>query len=483
MTVSAVASILIALFQSAGVSGNIPAGLGPVEAAGRVFWLPARPSADDRPTECAFSAASGWSCPTVPAGESGVAVFVGAGQIGYVVMGPAGATSGRAEWGRLVRIAPGSLAPEALAGVRVSSWTLDRPAGRPNTQKLDAVPDDAVQVIGISGNAFWVTGPLPSTDAFLRIDGAHIARHDTLVATIAGGAADIPFVVDATNGVAIVGRVEARSGEPVEGALVELFARVLGADNGPGDGKTVEKVPVVRLAATVADGDGRFEFGGIEHGTYQVAATAFSRGRLTRWTTTASAPLLMTLEPPARATGRAVRQKLPVPDVKVRFVPASAAWRNSDDPTAHLTADVTTDQSGRFTLSLPPQAAGDVQLIAPDGASRRITLPSLSKLSEIALGDVVLPELIAIEIRADVEGCRMTAIGPTGAPGLGVVPGRVTSTIYQFDLPEPGEWFLDAECSGRHMSIQPPVIQVKPTSRLPAFDVHLVEAGSDVAGR
>jgi hypothetical protein len=378
-----------------------------------------------------------------------------------------------------VRIAPGSLSPEALTGVRVSAWTLDRPAGRPNTQKFDAVPDNAVQVIAMSDTAFWVTGPLPSTDAFLRIDGAHIARHDTSMATIAAGAADTPFVVDATNGVTIVGRVEAKSGEPVDGALVELFARVLGADDALGDGKRAENTPVVRLATTMADGDGRFEFDGIEHGAYQVVATAFSRGRLAKWTTTASPPLLMTLEPPARATGRVVRQNLPAPDVKVRFVPGSAAWRNSDDPTAHLTADVTTDESGRFTLSLPPQASGDVQFIAPDGASTRIPLPSLSKLSEIALGDVTLPALISIEIRADIAGCRMSAIGPTGTLGLAVVPGRSTSTIYQFDLPEPGEWFLDAECSGRHVSIQPPAIQVKPTSGLPTFAVRLVEAGSN----
>jgi hypothetical protein len=32
--------------------------------------------------------------------------------------------------------------------------------------------------------------------------------------------------------------------------------------------------------------------------------------------------------------------------------------------------------------------------------------------------------------------------------------------FHQFDLPEPGQWFLDAECSGQHVSIQPPAIQV-----------------------
>jgi hypothetical protein len=184
----------------------------------------------------------------------------------------------------------------------------------------------------------------------------------------------------------------------------------------------------------------------------------------------------MTLEPPTTATGRVVRQKLPAPGVTVRFVPASTAWRNSSDPSAHLTSDVITDQSGRFTLALPPRPSGDVQFIAPDGASTRVALPALAHLSEVTLGDVALSEPIAIEIRADMAGCKMTAIGPAGALGFAVVPGRATSTIYQFDLPESGQWFLDAECSGQHASIQPPAIQVTSRRSLLSFDVHVVAA-------
>jgi hypothetical protein len=407
-------------------------------------------------------------------------IIFGDGVIGYVVLGPAGvARSGSAEWGRLVRIATGGIGPESPGELRISSWTVDRPASRPNTQKLDVVPDTTLQVIRISDTSLWVSGPFPSADAFLRLDGPAVARHDTAMQTIASGPPDSPFVIDATTGVSIMGRVEARSGERVDGALLELFARAPSVDNGPADEKTLAKSPVVRLASVVADGEGRFEFSGLENGMYQVVATAFSRGRLARWITTAGPPLVMTLEPPATVTGRVVRQKLPAPGVKVRFVPASTAWRNSSDPAAHLTSDVSTDQAGRFTLPLPPEPSGDVQFIAPDGASTRMTLPALSKLSEVVLGDVALPELIAVEIRADVAGCRMTAIGPAGALGLAVVPGRATSSIYQFDLPEPGQWFLDAECSGQHVSIQPPAIEVKSTRSPPSFDVHVVVADSD----
>jgi hypothetical protein len=469
--------ILIALLQSAGISGNVPVGVGPLEPPGRVLWLPAHESDEARKHECVLAADARWSCPSVPAGQSGVAVMVGNGVIGYVIHGQTGATAnGSADWGRLVRVAPGGVGAENLSDLRVSPWTVDRPPSRPNTLKLDAIPDTAYQVIKVSATSYWVSGPVPSPDAFLQVEGANIARHDTRMASLAEGPPDSPFLVEATSGVSITGRVETRSGEPVEGALLELFTTAPTADNVPGDEKALATIPIVRLATTAADEEGRFEFSGLENGLYQVVAIAFSRGRLSRWTTTASPPLLMRLEPPARVTGRVLRQKLPARGVTVRFVPTATAWRNSDDPSAHLTADVVTEESGRFALPLPPRPAGDIQFIAPDGASTRVVLPTLSKLSEIALGDVALPEFIAVEIRADVPGCRMSAVGPAGALGFVVSPGRATSTIYQFDLPEAGQWFLDAECAGQHVSLQPPAIDVKSTRSLALFDVHVITA-------
>jgi hypothetical protein len=477
MTTGVGVAILIGTLQAVAISGSVPPGAGSFEPTGHVLWVPAEQSRDDQRHECVLSATR-WSCPTVPHGESGVVILVGNGAIGYVVLGPPGPiASGNAEWGRLVRVVSG-LSVETLSDLRVSSWTVERPPSRPNTQKLDVVPDTTFQVVRISATSFWVSGPSPSSDAFLRLDGSGVAQHNTTMHALADGPLDSPFVIDATSGVAITGRVETRSGEPADGAVIELFARTPGGSDGPVDEKSLANVPIVRLATTVADKEGQFEFGGLESGPYQVVATAFSRGRLARWTTTVSPPLLITLEPPATATGRIVRHKLPVPDVKVRFVPGQAAWRNSSDPSAHLTADVTTDESGRFTLPLPPTPSGDVQFIAPDGASKRISLPALSSLSEITLGDVALPELISVVLRADVAGCRLTAIGPTGALGFALATGRATATSYQLDLPEPGEWFLDAECAGQHASLQPSVILLKSGRSSASFDVRIVTSDS-----
>ncbi len=474
MIAVAAVSVAIAMLQTSGTSGTVPAGLGPLQPPGRVVWLPGGPSQDNEQRECTLTTSTRWSCSSVTTGESGVVMILADGLVRFVVLGPTGvAANGTAEWGRLVRIASAGLGGESPGDLRVSAWKVDRPANRPNTLKLDVSPDESRQVFKVSPTSFWISGPVPSADEFLRLDGTGIARHDTTVLTVAEGSGDTPFVIDATIALGISGRVEARSSGAVEGALVELFATAPGIA-GINDERSLATAPVIRLSAVSTDADGRFEFSGLDNGPYQVAATSFSHGRLTRWTTTSGPPLLMKLVPPTTVTGTVMRQKLPATDVRVRFVPAATAWRSSSDPSAHLTADTRTDNAGRFTLSLPPEPSGDVQFIAPDGASLRVSLPATPNLSEIALGEITLPELLTVEIRADIGGCRLTAIGPAGALGLAVVTGRGASTIYQFELPEPGQWYLDGECAGRHVSIQPPAILVKPAHSSIYFDVHIV---------
>jgi len=464
----------VATLQAMGIAGGVPAGVGSLQPPGDVVWLPAGPTPDQAARTCELVSSTRWVCRSAPLGESGV-VLIGADEaVGYVLVGPAGATlSGTAAWGRLVRVAANAV--DVPPDLRASTWVVDRPASRPNTRRLDLVRDDSVDVVRLSDTAFWVSGRWPSADAFLRVEGSGGARQDIRMLTIAEAPTDSAYVIQLPAAVSISGRVETRSGEPVSGALVELFARAPGAEDQPAEERGRDTGPVLRLESTRADDDGRFEFGGLAHGAYEVVATSFSSGRLSRWTTTTNPPLVMRLVPPAIVTGRVVRQKLPAADVRVRFVPDSTAWRKSTDPTAHLSTETRTSTDGRFVLALPPEAAGDVQFIAPDGASLRRALPAMRNLTEIALGDVALSELIAVAVRADVPGCRMTAVGPTGALGLAIVAARATSTLYQFELPEPGEWFLDAECDGQHVWLQPPAVQLKAGSSV-SLDVHVVFA-------
>src|SRR5262249_5455041 len=242
-----VAAILSGILQPIAVFGNVPSGMSPLEPTAQVLWLPGDQQGDGQRHECVLTAATRWSCPSVPAGESGVAVIVSNGVIGYVVVGPNGpGASGRAEWGRLVRVVSSLSGADGLTDLRVSSWTVDRPASRPNTRTFDVIPDTAFQVVKVSATSFWIGGPSPSPDAFLRLDGSGIARHDTAMQTVAAGPPDSPFVIDATTGVSIIGRVETRSREPVDGALLELFAKAP-AEGEPVDEKALTTLPVGRL--------------------------------------------------------------------------------------------------------------------------------------------------------------------------------------------------------------------------------------------
>src|SRR5215470_17082541 len=120
MTTGVGVAILIGTLQAVGISGSVPASAGSFDSTGRVLWVPADQSRDNLRPECVL-AATRWSCPSVPLGESGVVIVAGNGAIGYVVLGPSGPiASGNAEWGRLVRVVSG-LSVDTTSDLRVSS--------------------------------------------------------------------------------------------------------------------------------------------------------------------------------------------------------------------------------------------------------------------------------------------------------------------------------------------------------------------------
>src|SRR5512138_1930485 len=102
------ALVAIAMMQTAGISGSVPAGVGVLEPPGDVVWLPAHSSLDESEHHCELISAARWACPTVGPGHSGVVLIRRENGIGYVVIGPAGIVlSGGASWGRLVQVGGG----------------------------------------------------------------------------------------------------------------------------------------------------------------------------------------------------------------------------------------------------------------------------------------------------------------------------------------------------------------------------------------
>ena len=194
----------------------------------------------------------------------------------------------------------------------------------------------------------------------------------------------------------------------------------------------------------------------------------------------AGEPLVIRLKPPARVTGRVLQRGLPVADARIRFVPDTVAWMVSLDPRDHLVADSYSGTDGRFSLALPPEPAGTVQILDPDGVSRRLPLPGRIGADEVVLGDIILPGPTRAFVRvSDPAPCDMFATGPLGTLGLTIVRATRSATVYEFALPEPGTWALNAECGGLVYAIDPPVIAVAPGAADPTYNAHLVRPAPD----
>jgi hypothetical protein len=390
--------------------------------------------------------------------------------IGFVALGLHGVVStGVAKWGRLIRIFPASEADEVSA----SALRLDRPAVRPNTRTLDVAPDDDTHVWPVSPTAFWVTGTSRQTDAFIRFEAKSSARHDEPLEDVAQDA-DTPLAVALQTSLALDGRVESSNGSPVSGALVGLVT-LRPNDTAEPTPAMLKNADVMRVAERRTDADGAFEFEGLESRFYKVVVVDFEHGRGEQWARAAGPPIVVRLKAPSKATGRVLRQKLPAAGVNVRFVPDATAWRDSRDPSEHLTLDVSSGDDGRFVLVLPPLAEGTVQVSAPDGATKRIPLPHLTDVSEIALGDVVLEDLIPVEIQTDMPDCVVSAVGPAGASGFSIVRARTTGVVHSLQLPEPGQWLMHVECGGVERRVAPSAIEVSAKGELSTHNLRVIE--------
>jgi hypothetical protein len=128
-----------------------------------------------------------------------------------------------------------------------------------------------------------------------------------------------------------------------------------------------------------------------------------------------------------------------------------------------LIADETSSgDDGLFALRLPPSHSGQIQIIALDGISTRISLPPSAKPdAAISLGDVSLPELRRVTIRlASPLACQLTAVGPLGRTGMTIVQAVAGVGVHWLAVPEAGEWALSALCDGVRRAVVPLVIVV-----------------------
>jgi len=459
---------VIAAAMLAVLTGAIPLELA---APARVVWIADAPA---ETVTCGVSAAE-WFCGGIPDGARGIVVILGANGIAFAITGqPGAAISAFRSWGRAVAIQRGAVSDTDLARAKASVWSPERSRIRANTTRLTATIDAAVDVLPVAPGLFWVAGNDTDADAFVVVDGGEFAVTRVPISSLRDGNVEVPLLVAPALASVLIGRVEDARGDDVDATDVELF-ELLQPPRSSDDDRLLER-PMVRVGLVTTGTDGSFAFTHLGEGPFVVSITDATRGRTRMVVPSAGRPVTLRLTPPSRARGRVLSQRMPVSSARVRLVPDPQQFIAASDARDLASLDVVTGVDGRFVLTLPPIASGVVQVVAPDGRSVRVPLPGRSGRGDIELGDISLSEARRLTIRvAAASGCVLSAVGPAGMLGLSVVrEAGVMGIVHWLDLPEAGQWSLDAECDGRLALVEPATVLVDAAGPPPIVDARIV---------
>jgi len=482
------------------VSGSVPGSIGP---ASRILWIG---SDEDQTATCVVTSQRLWSCeltsqkrdstgslgrasavfPGTTAGLSdvtssmsvvgatGIVVFIADASIAYLPIGSSNDVGDRALWGRVIRVRPRGVSPEDLHALRVTAWKPQRSVLRAQARRFVPVRDDSVRVVPLSSTAFWIAGQRVESGAFLLIEGPAIATSRLATDALATDSPEVPLIAPADAPQSLTGRLQTRDGRDVEDAEVELF-EPLRISEEPDRHLATE---LVRRASVRSNADGIFAFDRLSSGMYEVSVVHPRLGRGEATVKSLSQPVLIRLIPPTRATGRVLRHGLPVGGARIRFIPDAGAFMASADPMLHIAEETISEADGTFVLPLPPSSAGFVQLVGADGVMKRIPISPGSGTQDILLGDVVLADPRRLIVRlVEPAACSLFATGPLGMLGLAVIRASTafgTFNMFSFELPEPGDWALSADCGGQVRPVEPTIVQVPPDGSESQIDVRVI---------
>jgi len=73
------------------------------------------------------------------------------------------------------------------------------------------------------------------------------------------------------------------------------------------------------------------------------------------------------------------------------------------------------------------------------------------------------------------DACVLTAVGPVGGLGLTIVRASATGAVHSFDIPEPGQWYLGAQCGDRGYDVDPLIVEIAPTGPALIIDARIVK--------
>jgi hypothetical protein len=463
--------IAVALLAAA-IGGVVPDALG---LPSRVVWIDASGGAQNAQIECAVVASDKWRCDGVPDAAPGIVVLVGVEGVAHqcvaVCDGDSRAVVHR--WGGLVVLDSGGGAADDLRRVRLTARKPERSAVRPSVRRLRPMDDTDVEVVRLSDVMFWIEGDSADPDRYLSLDGPAIGSTRVPTAALAEVQPEAPLFVSVGAPFSLSGRVLGPKGEDVDHAEVELFEPLhLGASNARA---TLEMEPVVLRATAFSDSSGAFTFEHLAPGTYLISVVDDNVGRGSVWIRSLADPAVVRLVAPTRATGRVLKHQNPVPSARVRFVPNVETFTAGIDPRLSIVEETTTADDGRFSLALPPDSLGAIQILAPDGASTRVPILGATRAKEIALGTISLPDRRVLAVRLlDPAACTLTAVGPLQYLGLTVIQANELGGLHWFDIPESGQWALTAVCSEVSYPLLPAVVVVPASGPDTYLDVRIV---------
>ena len=440
------------------IGGSIPRDM---DATTRVSWL----TADGTATGCSQPGVHDWVCEIDAAGE-GIVVMSDESRVAYEHVDDRGQQGAlhEARWGRLLVFS--TAGPDDLTGLRVSAWKPERLPNHPRANRLRRLEAAAITTIEVGRSAAWIAGGDADPDGVVAIDGPAIASSRVAVAALMDGWPELAIFVPVSMPKALRGRAQDARGKDLAGVEVELFESL------PGDATTGQAATFVSHAVARSNDSGEFSFDGLGEGPYLVVASDLVQGRGLATVQSVTEPLIIRLKPPALAVGRVLQHAIPAIGARVRFVPTTEAFRASLNPDDLGAGESESDAEGRFTLALPPQAAGVVLVTTSEGASARVPIPPLERSGAIALGDISLPDSRPLTVRVlDPGPCVLTAIGPLDGLGMAVVQSVSVGSEHWFELPEPGDWALDATCDGTRTPLQPTIVHVPDGSRFTRVDV------------
>jgi hypothetical protein len=475
--------LLIVLAVGIGEQGatvpTVPAGIAPasVGTLQQVLWT--NLDTTDSPAAlrpCVVEARSVWRCPAIAPGQRGAALLIGTAGATVTSSGTAVALPPAGEWGRLLRIVPGGAPVEAVHDAQISAWMPERSEVRRDSRRFAPVEAPGVSVVFLSPAVAWISGGAVDPDAYLSVDAPEFASVRLPLADIASGAPDAEVFVPADLPNELAGRVETKAGTPIDDASVEIYESTVTAVD---SAAPLAERPLVRRASTTTAADGTFAFRRLDAGRYYLTVFDATNGKAAQEVRSLGPPVVIRLRAPQHLRGRVLRRNVPVAGARVRFIPDEAAFRASADPMAYVGQETQSGTDGRFTLALPENTNGSVQILLADrSVALRRPIPNISR-DDIELGDVVLPDPRAVTLRLlnGEDECAIIAVGPLSGAGLSEVRQTGIAALYWFEFPEAGEWALSAACGEDNYSVKPPVITVPASGPTPTVEVVLDKPG------